>query len=55
MKRVAMYYNASGMSKLEKNNLLTEEQLANDFNNAYPKYSLLFNTGKGYFALCVKE
>ncbi len=55
MKRVAMYYNASGMSKLEKNNLLTEEQLANDFNNAYPKYSLLFNTGEGYFALCVKE
>ena len=55
MKRVAMYYNVSGMSKLEKNNLLTEEQFTNDFNISYPKYSLLFNTGKGYFALCVKD
>lgn len=55
MKRIAMYYNISGVNKLEKNNLLTEDQLNNEFGIAYPKYSMLFNTGVGYFALCVKE
>lgn len=54
MKRMAMYYKASGMNKLEKNNLLTEDQLNKEFSIAYPKYSMLFNTGHGYFALCVK-
>lgn len=55
MKRIAMYYNIYGINKLEKNNLLTEDQLNNEFSIAYPKYSMLFNTGVGYFALCVKE
>lgn len=55
MKRMAMYYKSSGVYTLEKNNLLTEEQLGRDFGLAYPKYSMLFNTGTGYFALCVKH
>lgn len=55
MKRMAMYYSFSGINKLEKNNFLTEDQLNNEFTTAYPKYSMLFNTGVGYFALCVKE
>lgn len=55
MKRMAMYYKASGLNKLEKNSLLTDDQLNKEFNIAYPKYSMLFNTGFGYFALCVKD
>lgn len=55
MKRVAVYYKAFGMNRLEKYNLLTEEQLAKEFGIAYPRYSMLFNTGKGYFAFCVKN
>lgn len=55
MKRMAMYYSSSGMNKLEKNNLLTEDQINKEFGIAYPKYSMLFNTGVGYFALCVKD
>lgn len=55
MKRVAMYYKVPGMNRLEKNNLLTDEQFTKDFSIAYPRYSMLFNTGKGYFAFCVKN
>ena len=55
MKRMAMYYSISDANKLEKSNILTEDQLNNEFHTAYPKYSMLFNTGMGYFALCVKE
>lgn len=55
MKRMALYYKSSGVYTLEKNNLLTEEQLNKDFSFAYPKYSMLFNTGNGFFALCVKN
>ncbi len=39
---------------LEKNDLLTFDQLLNFFYKKYPPYSLLFSTGgKGYFALCI--
>ena len=55
MKRMAMFYNASGMNVLEKTNLLTQDQFDSEFSTSYPKYSMLFNTGVGYFALCVKE
>lgn len=42
--------------QLEKNDLLTFEQLVRTFDKSYPPYSLLFNMGgKGYFAFCVKE
>lgn len=40
--------------KLERNDLLTFDQLVNFFYKKYPSYSLLFGTGgKGYFALCI--
>lgn len=55
MKRMALYYRSLGSHKLEKSNLLTDEQLDKDFAIAYPKYSMLFNTGTGYFALCIKS
>ncbi|MBD5541329.1 MAG: hypothetical protein HDR00_09110 [Lachnospiraceae bacterium] len=54
MKRVAMYYNSAGVYTHEKTNMLTEEQLTQDFGAEYPKYSLLFNTGEGYMAVCIK-
>lgn len=38
--------------KLEGENLLSYEQFQNVFNKQVPKYSLLFNTGEGYFAYC---
>lgn len=55
MKRVAMYYQSIGSYKFDKSNLLTEEQLNKEFSIAYPRYSMLFNTGTGYFAFCVKS
>ena len=55
MKRMAIYYSFSDVNRLEKCNLLTEDQLNNEFRTAYPKYSMLFNTGMGYFALCIKS
>lgn len=55
MKRIAMYYKSIGMYTLEKTNMLTEEQMVQDFRIEYPKYSLLFNTGKGYMAVCIKN
>lgn len=55
MKRIAMYYKSTGMYTLEKTNMLTEDQMVQDFRIEYPKYSLLFNTGKGYMAVCIKN
>lgn len=41
--------------QLEKNDLLTFEQLLRTFEKEYPPYSLLFSTGgKGYFAFCIR-
>lgn len=54
MKRIAMYYNLTGTYALEKTNVLTQDQLVQDFRGGYPKYSLLFNTGIGYMAVCIK-
>lgn len=38
---------------LEKESLLTHEQLVNSFERFQPSCSLLFDTGEGYFAFCV--
>lgn len=54
MKRIGMYFKSSVQYQLEKEHLLTMEQLQQEFNSAYPHYSLLFDTGIGYFALCIK-
>lgn len=40
---------------LKNENLLSYEQFQKIFNKQAPKYSLLFNTGAGYFAYCVME
>lgn len=55
MKRIGVCFHANGLYHLEKTNLMTQEQIVQDFGHEYPRYSLLFNTGSGYFALCVKS
>ena len=55
MKRVGSYYHALETNKLEKVNLLSSDQLSQDFGVEYPHYSMLFNTGVGYFALSIKN
>lgn len=41
------------LCKVEEENLLTREQLLDSFEKGYPQFSLLFDTGAGYFAFCV--
>ena len=53
--RVGSYYNSLEVNKLEKVNILSTDQLSQDFGIEYPQYSMLFNTGVGYFALSVKN
>lgn len=42
-----------GLFTLEREYLLTHEQLLNAFERVHPSCSLLFDTGYGYFAFCV--
>lgn len=55
LKRVGSYYNSLEVNKLEKVNILSTDQLSQDFGIEYPQYSMLFNTGVGYFALSIKN
>lgn len=43
----------TGEFKLKTENLLTYEQFRNVFEREHPQFSMLFDTGKGYFAYCV--
>ena len=38
-----------------KEHVITKEQLAEEFQMGRPYYSLLFDTGIGYFAFCIKH
>lgn len=55
LKCLGMYFQVTGQYKFEKDHLLTRDQLLQEFNSAYPYYSLLFDTGIGYFAFCAKK
>lgn len=55
MKRIAIYLHVTGTYKLEKENILTEDQFHMEFHTGYPQYSLLFDTGIGYFVFCIKS
>lgn len=55
MRYLAMYFRMKGQYKLEKDDIMTREQLLKEFDAGYPYYSLLFDTGIGYFAFCVKK
>ncbi len=49
-----IYLHAPVQYRLVNNHLMTLEQLQREFFTEYPYYSLLFDTGSGYFALCIK-
>lgn len=42
-----------GQYELDNESLLTQEQLVSAFEREHPSCSLLFDTGNGYFAICV--
>ncbi|MCM1104128.1 MAG: response regulator [Clostridium sp.] len=52
MERVKESFPALASFTLEKENLLTYEQLVDSFDREQPACSLLFDTGEGYFAFC---
>lgn len=56
VKRVYEHYEALGAYQLEKENVLSHEQLLKEFNRGTLYYSLLYDgAGKGYFAFSVMK
>ena len=53
METVISYLPTIGLGNMEKESLLTYDQFINVFNMQTPEYSLLFNTGEGYFGFCM--
>lgn len=54
MDSMGMYFKVFSQFELEKDHLMTREQLTREFESGYPRYSLLFDTGIGFFAFCIK-
>lgn len=54
MNLMAMYFKIMRQYEFEKDHILTKEQFEQEFEAGYPRYSLLFDTGVGYFAFCIK-
>lgn len=53
--RAAAHFTVADLCKLEKNNMLTYDQILMAFEKRYPHYSLLFDTGRGYFVFCINK
>lgn len=53
VERVKGYFPSSENFELKEEQLLTYEQFQKVFEKQKPQFSLLFDTGKGYFAYCV--
>ncbi|MCM1100691.1 MAG: hypothetical protein NC079_03450 [Clostridium sp.] len=53
--RVGTHFTAADLYKLEKNNMLTYSQMLMAFEREYPRFSLLFDTGRGYFVFCIRQ
>ncbi len=52
---IGRHFSLIGRYRLEKNDMLTFEQLLRTFEKEYPPYSMLFSAkGKGYFSLCIR-
>jgi len=51
--RIKGYFPSSELFELKEEQLLTYEQFQKVFEKQSPQFSLLFDTGKGYFAYCV--
>ena len=54
IKRMGMYFKFLRQFEFEKDHVLTAEQFEKEFESGYPRYSLLFDTGMGYFAFYLK-
>ncbi len=54
IKRMGMYFKFLRQFEFEKDHVLTAEQFEKEFESGYPRYSLLFDTGMGYLAFCLK-
>lgn len=52
--RLAMHCHLSSQFQLESSHFMTDEQFRKTFYLEVFDYSLLFNTGYGYFAFCIK-
>lgn len=52
LERIRESFPALELFELEKESLLTHEQLCDSFEREHPSCSLLFDTGDGYFAFC---
>lgn len=52
LERIRESFPAMDLFELEKESLLTQEQILNSFDREQPACSLLFDTGVGYFAFC---
>lgn len=55
LERIRENFPSVDLFKLEKESLLTYEQLVDSFERANPACSLLFDTGNGYFAFCANS
>ncbi len=53
METIISAFPTLGLVGLEKESLLTYDQFLNFFDMQTPEYSLLFNTGDGYFGFCM--
>lgn len=53
--KVREYFPKLNQMELEKESLLTHEQLAKSFERTRPAYSMLFDTREGYFAFCASS
>lgn len=53
VERIKEYFPSSELFEMKEEQLLNYEQFQRLFEKQRPQFSLLFNTGKGYFAYCV--
>lgn len=53
VERVRNCFPMADLSEMKEENLLTYEQFQRAFERQSPQFSLLFDTGEGYFAYCV--
>ncbi len=51
--RVSKQFPSAELFEMKEENLLTYDQFQRAFERQQPQFSLLFDTGKGYFAYCV--
>lgn len=55
MQNIGTHFNFLKAYELEKDNILTADQFRQEFSFGYPQYSMLYDTGMGYFAFCIKK